>query len=100
MHDGIEHPDLAAIGGSLRARFDAVLEAERRAALVAARRGTTLRDRLLELEDEGGRVALRLGDDGRIHGTVTVTAADHLEIRTPGGRVLVPIRAVTAIELG
>lgn len=98
MYDDTPHPDLTALGGTLRARFDAVLEAERRAAVAAARRGSTIRDRLLELEDEGGSVAVALPDGTRVEGVVVATAADHVEIAGPARTVLVPLRRVAAIE--
>lgn len=99
MPDDVSHPDLTALGGTLRSRFDAVLEAERRTAVAAARRGSTIRDRLLEIEDRGGSLAIALPDGTRIEGTVAATAADHVEIRGPARTVLVPLRHITSVEL-
>jgi len=56
--DSLRHPDLVAVGRSLRAAHDAVLAAEQDAARVAHRRTRSLRDLLLEAEDDGTEVAV------------------------------------------
>jgi len=73
-----EHPDLNALGKQLRADMDDTLRAEQYAARVAARRRSTMRDRLLLAEDRGETVALS-GADGSTHvGVVVAVGADHV----------------------
>lgn len=93
------HPDLEVLGRAMQARFDRVVEAERRAAALAARRNASLRDRLLEAEDAGSRAEVVTFDGSRYRGTVAVVAADHLELAGGHGTLLVALSAVAAVVL-
>lgn len=99
MEDPTAHPDLAALGQTLQARFDRVVEAERRAAALAARRGASLRDRLLEAEDRGYGAEVITFDGGRHRGRLEAVGADHLELAGAHGRVVVALSAVAAVVL-
>lgn len=93
------HPDLEDLGRAMQARFDRVIEAERRAAALAARRNASLRDRLLEAEDRGCGAEVITLDGLRHRGALEVVAADHLEIAGAGGTVLVSLSAIAAVVL-
>lgn len=90
-----DHPDLVEIGARLQRRYEAVLAAEREAAVTYARRVATLRDRLLEAEDAGAVITIRAGDGLAIGGVVARVAADHVEVGRPP--TAVRIDAITAV---
>lgn len=98
MDDFLQHPDLVEMGRRLRARLDAVLEAEQQAAAVAARRAATVRDRLLDTEDAGHPALVWLIGGRRITGHLVV-GMDHVEVIGAGGSTLVPWASLLAVDL-
>lgn len=101
MFDDIDHPDLREVGERMRSRFDRVIEVERQAAAVMARRSAVLRDRLLDAEDSGDTATVHVADGSVHRGTVTATAVDHVELRPSGEAAvhLVPLDAVVWVRL-
>lgn len=94
-----DHPDLIDVARRLRRRFDAVLEAEREAAEVIARRTTSLRERLIEVEDRLAE-AVVLTTTGSVFEAMSLTvASDHVELRTRSGSVLVTFEGIEAVSL-
>ena len=93
-----EHPDLIEIDHHIHAQFDRVLRAEQEAADVARRRTSTLRDRLLDFEERGEPVSVAHGG-GTVTGSVEAVAADHVEIATASGSVLVPLSAIRLVSV-
>jgi hypothetical protein len=93
-----EHPDLVEIDRQIRHHLDRVLRAEQEAADLARRRSTTLRDRLIDLEDQCDAVVISHRDD-EIVGLIDVVGADHLEIVTASGRVLISLTSIVAVRL-
>jgi hypothetical protein len=92
------HPDLTHIGRILRERMDRTLEAEMEAARAAARRTRALRDVLLEIEDRRSGVVVSAAD-GSVHsGVVTAVGTDHLELSTSGGRRVLALPHIIAVE--
>ncbi len=98
MFDEMFHPDLVETGRVLSHRLDQILEAEQQAAAIAARRLSTLRDRLLDAEDRGVVVAVHTKDGRPAEGAPAV-ALDHIEVATPSGAVLIPFTEITRVEL-
>lgn len=94
--DGI-HPDLREIDDLVQEQFARVLRAERAAAAVARRRASTLRDRLIELEDLGARATIATGTD-QVTGSVASVGADHVEIETPLGLIHVALSAIATVR--
>lgn len=98
MDDFLQHPDLVEMGRRLRARLDAVLEAEQQAAAVAVRRTATMRDRLLDTEDAGRAALVWLVGGGRLAGQLVV-GVDHVEVIGAQGTTLVPLASLLAVHL-
>jgi hypothetical protein len=99
VFDDSLHPDLVDLDARIRFRLDSILQAEQEAAAVYARRTTTLRDRLIDLEEGGLEVAVST-TTGRHRGTLTMVGRDHLELDSPEGHVVVRLRRVVALEWG
>jgi len=78
--DPLYHPDLVVLDHRLTARFAAVSAAEHEAAVIAHRRTTTLRDRLLEAEDRLESATVYLSDGSRRQGKVMSVGLDHVAI--------------------
>jgi Protein of unknown function (DUF2642) len=78
--DPFGHPDLQRLGRSMRDQLDETLDAEQYAARAAARRRTSLRDRLLDSEDRGEHVVVSTSDGHIYNGTVEAVGADHAVI--------------------
>lgn len=98
------HPDLAELGRKLQDRFDRVAEAEQEAAAVLARRGGTLRDRLLDAEDAQMTITVTTRTGHGYRGRLEVVAFDHLEIHLEiqtgcASVMLVPLDQVVAVSL-
>lgn len=96
MHD--DHPDLIELDRYIRTRLDRVLRAEQEAADLSRRRSATLRDRLIDLEErcEGVVVGHRGGETA---GVVECVGADHFDLATAAGSVLVPLARVITLRL-
>lgn len=93
-----EHPDLIEIDRHIRTHLDRVLQAEQVAAELARRRSATIRDRLIDLEERGDTVVLTVADD-EAAGVVDSVGADHIDLITAVGVVLVPLGAISRIRL-
>ncbi len=96
--DPFGHPDLQRLGRSMRDQFDDTLDAEQHAARAAARRRTSLRDRLLESEDRSERVVVSTSDGHVYQGVVEAVGIDHVVIRD--GRIdrYLAINHIVALE--
>ncbi len=93
----LDHPDLADLGHRLQRRLDAVLEAEHQAAAVAARRTSTFRDRLIEVEDRASTVVVWTIGGLRFEGGLTA-GGDHVLLATAAGTTLIPTSLIEAVE--
>ena len=93
------HPDLAALGRNLRRQMDDTLDAEQSAARAAARRRRTLRDLLLDLEDRSDAASIWMADGRCYRGTVQAVGLDHAELVGGGGRCIVTLAQVVAVEV-
>jgi ribosomal protein L18 len=82
----------------MRDQFDETLDAEQHAARAAARRRTSLRDRLLESEDRSERVVVSTSDGHVYQGVVEAVGIDHVVIRD--GRIdrYLAINHIVALE--
>lgn len=98
MHDGLRHPDLEALATRLDRRLAEVLRREQEAAAIEARRLTTLRERLIELEDrvEQATVVIR---GGTSYTGVLQVGLDHVDV-WGARRVVVHLDDVVAVEVG
>lgn len=95
--DPLHHPDLERLGRRLRNRFDDVLDAEQAAAVAAARRRRSLRDRLVEAEDRRDTVVLTTVD-GQVHrGAVHAVGVDHLVLDDDGTERLIALAHVVSV---
>jgi hypothetical protein len=96
--DPLRHPDLVEVAHRLRRHLELVLDAERAAAALAARRTVTIRDRLIEAEDAGRRVLLVCCDGGQRVGRVCGVGLDVVILAGPGREQSVALQHVVAIE--
>ena len=92
-----DHPDLVEIDRQIRYHLDRVLRAEQEAADLARRRSATLRDRLIDLEDQCDTVAIT-HFDGETAGVIDGVGADHIEVATASGQVLLPLSSIVAVR--
>lgn len=92
-----DHPDLVEIDRQIRYHLNRVLRAEQEAADLARRRSATLRDRLIELEDQCDTVAIA-HCDGETAGVIDCVGGDHIEVVTASGRVLFPLSSIVAVR--
>ncbi len=92
-----DHPDLVQIDRQIRYHLERVLRAEQEAADLARRRSATLRDRLIDLEDQCDTVAIA-HFDGETAGVIDRVGADHIEVATASGRVLLPFSSIVSIR--
>ena len=96
--DPFNHPDLKHLGRTLRVRLDETLDAEQSAALSAALRRRTLRDRLIESADRGESVVLG-GTDGHVYrGIVAAVGVDHVVLSESAGDTFVALAHVVSME--
>ena len=93
-----EHPDLVEIDRHIRSHLDRVLRAEQEAAELARRRSATLRDRLINLEERGDSVVLTVSA-GEVAGVIDSVGADHADVITSGGVMMLPLSAISGIRL-
>ncbi|MDX1449774.1 MAG: hypothetical protein R3246_12015 [Acidimicrobiia bacterium] len=94
-----EHPDLVEIDRAIRSNLDRVLRAEQEAAELVRRRSATLRDRLLDFEDRGDSVVVMQLDGREIAGVVDSVGADHVDLLTSSGLVLLPLTGLTGVRV-
>jgi hypothetical protein len=80
--------------------MDDTLDAEQSAAREAARRRRTLRDLLLDLEDRSDAASIWTADGRCYRGTVQAVGIDHAELADGGGRFVVTLAQVVAVEVG
>lgn len=80
MFDALDHPDMTEIGIRLQRRLDRILECEQDAADVLTRRRATIRDRLVDIEDQEGFVTVTTISGQVISGSVATVAVDHVEL--------------------
>jgi hypothetical protein len=96
--DPFGHPDLQHLGRSMRDQLDETLDAEQQAALAAARRRMSLRDRLLESEDRAERVLISTADGHIYNGTVEAVGIDHVVVVEGQTNRYVAIAHIVALE--
>lgn len=94
-----DHPDLVELDRRLGDRLDRILHAEQQAAGLLARRSATLRDRLVDAEDAGARVAVTCLGGRLIEGSLRVVASDHLEVDTGAAAALVALDQIAVVEI-
>ncbi len=95
----INHPDLIEVGTKLRTRMTEVLDAEREAAAVAARRAADLRSVLIDAEDQQREMSVWVDGSTEVHGVLRAVGRDHIEIVDSLGTSLVAVSAIRAIRL-
>ncbi|HSJ28943.1 MAG TPA: hypothetical protein VLB67_12085 [Acidimicrobiia bacterium] len=92
-----EHPDLVEIDQHIRTHLDRVLRAEQLAADLVRRRIATLRDRLIDLEEAADSVIVVL-PAGEVAGVLDNVGADHIELASASGVVLVPLNSISSVR--
>ncbi len=98
MFDDLPHPDLAEMERILTDRLERVLEVEQEAAAIAARRLSTLRDRLLDVEDREGLAVIHTKDGAQVAGTLGV-GLDHVEVAGELHGTLIPFTEIVRVDL-
>ena len=92
-----EHPDLIEIDRHIRTHLDRVLRAEQEAADLSRRRSATIRDRLIELEERSEAVVVS-HREGEIAGLVENVGADHFDLVSAHGSVIIVIAAISGLR--
>ena len=92
-----EHPDLIEIDRHIRTHLDRVLRAEQEAADLSRRRAATMRDRLIDLEERSEGVVVS-HPEGEIAGIVQSVGADHFDLVSAHGSVIIPIAVVSGLR--
>jgi hypothetical protein len=92
-----DHPDLVEIDQHIRSHLDRVLRAEQLAADLVRRRLTTLRDRLIDLEEAAESVVVAL-PAGEIAGVIDNVGTDHVELVSATGVALVPLSSISSVR--
>ena len=92
-----EHPDLIEIDRHIRTHLGRVLRAEQEAADLIRRRSATIRDRLIDLEERGESVVVS-HREGEIAGVVESVGADHFDLVSARGCVIIAIAVVSGIR--
>lgn len=95
MHQ--EHPDLIEIDRHIRTHLDRVLRAEQEAADLSRRRSATIRDRLIDLEERSEAVVVS-HREGEIAGVVESVGADHFDLVSAHGSVIIAIAVVSGLR--
>ncbi len=98
MFDDLPHPDLVEMERILTDRLERVLEVEQEAAAIAARRLSTLRDRLLDVEDREGLAVVHTKDGSHVAGVLGV-GLDHVEVTGELHRALIPFTEIVRVDL-
>ncbi len=96
--DPFSHPDLERLGRTLRDRLDETLIAEQSAARAAARRRSSLRDRLLEAEDRRDAIVMSATDGHTYRGVVDAVGLDHVVLADAGRSTYVAIAHVVSMD--
>ena len=96
--DPLRHPDLVEMARRLRSQLESVLDAERAAAHVIARRSETMRDRLIFAEDNGDRVVITCCDGTRRVGKLGGVGLDVVVIVAPEREQVVAMRHIVSLE--
>lgn len=92
-----DHPDLVEIDLHIRNHLDRVLRAEQEAADLSRRRAATLRDRLIDLEERCETVVISHAG-GETAGVVESVGADHVDLASASGPVILSIGAVFGVR--
>ncbi|MEX2424434.1 MAG: hypothetical protein WD990_10685 [Acidimicrobiia bacterium] len=92
-----EHPDLIEIDRHIRTHLDRVLRAEQEAADLSRRRSATVRDRLIDLEERSEAVVVT-HREGEIAGVIESVGADHFDLVSARGSVIIPISVVSGLR--
>ena len=92
-----EHPDLVEIDRHIRTHLDRVLRAEQEAARLSRRRTASLRDRLIDLEEQGESVIVS-HREGEIAGVIDNVGSDHFDLVSAHGIVIIPISVVSGLR--
>ncbi|MEX1004602.1 MAG: hypothetical protein WEB55_07475 [Acidimicrobiia bacterium] len=92
-----EHPDLIEIDRHIRTHLDRVLRAEQEAADLSRRRSATVRDRLIDLEERSEAVVVT-HREGEIAGVIESVGADHFDLVSTRGSVIIPISVVSGLR--
>jgi hypothetical protein len=91
-----DHPDLIEMDRHIRIQLDRVLRAEQEAAAVTRRRAATMRDRLIDLEEACQPVVVRHRDQDSA-GVVESVGADHIDLLTASGVVIIPLSSIDEV---
>lgn len=92
-----DHPDLIEIDRHIRHHLDRVLRAEQEAADLTRRRSATFRDRLIDLEERCEAVIV-VHAGGETAGVIENVGADHVDVVSVSGSVVLPIAAIHEIR--
>lgn len=95
--DPWDHPDLVHLDRLLQSRLEETLQAEQYAARLAFQRRQSLRDRLLDLEDQAGRVAIQTVTGSALRGEVVAVGTDHAVVRRGRSRQIVSLQHIVSI---
>ncbi len=96
--DPAQHPDLIQLGRTLRRQLEDTLEAEMEAARAAALRRRSLRDLLLEIADNRGRVSVTTTDGSAHFGDVVSVGVDQVQLQADGRGVIVALGHIVGCE--
>jgi hypothetical protein len=97
--DPAQHPDLIQLGRTLRRQLEDTLEAELEAARAAALRRRSVRDLLLEIEDNRGRICVTTTDGVARVGDVVSVGIDHVQLESHGQRLIVALDHIVGFEV-
>ena len=97
--DPLRHPDLVEISRSLRLQLTQVLEAEQEAAAITLRRRSTLRDRLLDTEDQNEAIRVTCVGGTIRTGRIRAVGIDHIVVEADGHSTCIGIAHIVALEV-
>ena len=92
-----DHPDLIEIDRHIRHHLDRVLRAEQEAADLNRRRSATFRDRLIDLEERCEAVIVA-HTEGKTAGVIENVGADHIDVVSASGSVVLRIAALHEVR--
>ncbi len=98
MSTSAEHPDLVELDRHIRSQLDRVLRAEQEAAELIVRRAATIRDRMIDLEEAAETVAV-VHALGETVGVIDAVGADHIELLTASGSLIIPFLWLRVVRL-
>lgn len=93
-----DHPDLVEIDHHIRHHLERVLRAEQEAANLSRRRRASLRDRLIDFEERSDPVVISQSGI-EIAGVVDSVGADHVDLMSASGPVIIAIGSIAGIRL-